>query len=307
MDHPQPDLINDGAPFLVSRAPTLGLDRYGVRRLVQTHRLRRVFRGVLVDASVPDSRELRVAALALVLPAHAIISDHSAAWVYGVDTYPPGALRELRPMCVVKHGTSRSHPSRAAMRQTTMPDPDVVTIAGLPVTSPLRTIADLLRLTWRPHALAAADALVRAGVARREDVMAYVGQIRGLRGTRQAQELAPLIDPRAQSHGESWMRLRMIDAGLPVPEVDHRIQHRGREYWLDAAYIAFRVAAEYDGREFHSDEADVQHDGARRARLSDELAWRFVIATFDRIFGDDDSFERELGELLGITVRPRTW
>lgn len=299
--------INAGAPFLFSRADEIGLSGSQARRLLRTHRLRRVFRGVMIDASVPDSRESRVAALALVLPAQAIISDHSAAWVYGVATSPPGAMRELRPMCVVRHGTTRSHPSRAQVRQTTMPDPDVVTIAGVPVTSPVRTISDLLRLSWRPHALAAADAMVRAGVVGKDDTMMSVSELRRLPGTRQAQELAPLIDGRAQSHGESWMRMRMIDAGLPIPEVDHRLWHRGREYWLDTAYVAIRVAAEYDGREFHSDEGDVDHDGGRRGRLAHELSWKIVVATYERIFGDDDAFERELGGHLGIVVRPRTW
>lgn len=300
-------LINDGAPFVASRASDLGLSRFDLRRLLRCHRLRRVFRGVVVDSAVADSRDVRVAALALVIPKHAIVSDHSAAWVYGVDTFPPGGLREFRPMCVVSHGTSRSHPSRALARQTTVPDPDVVLIAGVPVTSPLRTAVDLLRLCWRPHALAAVDALVRAGVVSKDDVMASASSLLRLPGTQQAKELAPLIDPRAQSHGESWMRLRMVDAGLPIPDVDHRLQHRGREFWLDSAYVAARVAAEYDGREFHSDRRDVEHDGERRAILEHELAWRFVVATFDRIFGDDDSFERELGSLLGIAVLPRRW
>ncbi|WP_235866246.1 hypothetical protein [Serinibacter arcticus] len=260
-----------------------------------------------MDASVADTRELRVAALALVIPEGATISDHSAAWVYGVDTYPPGGMREMRPMCMVRHGFGRPKGLRAVVRQTTMPDPDFVTIGDVKVTSPIRTVSDLLRLAWRPHALAAADALVRAGVATRLEVMEHVATLRRLPGTRQAQELAPLIDPRAQTAGESWMRLRLIDAGLPVPDVDHRILHRGREYWLDSAYVAQRVAVEYDGREVHSDEKDRAHDGGRRGTLTDELAWKFVIATFERIFGVDDSFEREVGELLGLPVRPRTW
>lgn len=300
-------LLNDGVPFLISDTSRSGLSPYEVRTLIRRHRLRRVFRGVAVDAASADTRELRVRALALVLPPEAIVSDHSAAWVHGADTRPPGAMREVRPMCVVRHGTTRPRQTRALTRQTTVPDPDVVTIEGVRVTSPLRTASDLLRLSWRPHALAAADAMARAGVVDESDLAAYVGQLRRLPGLRQAQELAPLVDSRAQSHGESWMRMRMIDAGLPIPEVDHRLQHRGREYWLDTAYVAARVAAEYDGREFHSDDDDVEHDSGRRERLNHDLAWQFVIATFERIFGEDDAFERELGSHLGVSVRPRTW
>ena len=90
--------INDGLPFRTASAPDLGLTRHQLRELVRTHQVRRLFHGVFVDFAVADSRELRVAALGLVIPPGAIVSDHSAAWVYGVDTFPPGAMREMRPM-----------------------------------------------------------------------------------------------------------------------------------------------------------------------------------------------------------------
>ena len=299
--------INDGLPFRTASAPDLGLTRHQLRELVRTHQVRRLFHGVFVDFAVADSRELRVAALGLVIPPGAIVSDHSAAWVYGVDTFPPGAMREMRPMCVVPHGSGRPKGIRAMVRQTTMPDPDHVTLGGIRVTSPVRTASDLLRLSWRPHALAAADALVRGEVVTHIEVSEYVSSLRRLPGTKQAQELAPLIDPGAQTPGESWMRLRLVDAGLPVPKVDHRLLHRGREYWLDAAYVAQRVAVEYDGREVHTDETDQEHDSTRRETLSNQLSWRFVVATFERVFGIDDSFERKVGEFLGLPVRARSW
>lgn len=96
--------INDGEPFRSCDAAALGLSRYRVERLLRTGSLRRVAHGVLVAGAVPDSRELRARALALVLPPGAIVSNHSAAWIYGVDTYPPGEFREMRPHCLVRHG-----------------------------------------------------------------------------------------------------------------------------------------------------------------------------------------------------------
>ncbi|PFG20684.1 type IV toxin-antitoxin system AbiEi family antitoxin domain-containing protein [Serinibacter salmoneus] len=301
------DLINDGEPFRSGDAAGLGLTRYRCERLVRTGSLRRVVRGVLVDGGVPDSRELRARALALVLPPDAIVSDHSAAWIYGVDTFPPGEFREIRPHCLVRHGKGRPAATRAIVRQTTVPDPDVVLIGGIPVTSPLRTCVDLLRLQWRPYALAAGDAMVRSGVVTPEDVAVSVSQLRRLPGTKQAMELAPRLNPLAESHGESWMRCRILDAGLPNPELQVPMVVDGVERRLDSYFRSQRVAAEYDGRENHTDRHDVAFDDERRAAISRRHSVAFVVATRERIFGEDDSFERELGEKLGCAVRPREW
>ena len=103
------------------------------------------------------------------------------------------------------------------------------------------------------------------------------------------------------------MGCRILDAGLPAPAIDHPISHRGRQYRLDSAFVEQRVAAEYDGREFHEDEFDSAHDDDRRSRLSRQLGWVFAIATYEKVFGSDDSFEHELGDHLGVAVRPRTW
>ena len=299
--------INDGRPFLIRDAPAFGFTDNDVRRALRTGTLHRPFRGVAVDGTAEDTRELRLAALSLVIPDGAAASDHTAAWVYGADTHPPGQRHDLRPMCVVRHGFGRPTPDRALTRQTVLPDPDVVELDGVAVTSPLRTASDLLRLSWRPYALAAVDTMARAGVVDPAEVAEFVARLRRFPGTKQAQELAPHVDGRRESPGESWMGCRMLDAGLPRPAIAHHVVHRGRDYWLDSAFVARKVAAEYDGREFHSDPDDVRHDGDRRGRMSHDLGWAFVIGMRERIFGTDDAFEQELGALMNVQVRPRIW
>lgn len=297
--------INNGEPFLACDGA--GLTRRQLDRALVSGELRRVFTGVLVDGSVPDSRDLRLGALRCVVPTDAFVGDHTAAWVWGADTRPPHLLRDTRPTPIARHCGTRPVPSRAIVRQSTIPDGDAVEMGGLLVTSPVRTTVDLLRMCWRPHALAAADSMVRAGAVDLRMVQEAVASLRRFPGIKQAHELAPRIDPRAESHGESWTRCRILDAGLPVPELNFAVEHRGRSFRLDGAYPESRVAVEYDGREFHSADIDIAHDGERRATLERHLSWRFVIATFERIFGEDDAFERELGELLNAPVRARSW
>lgn len=301
-------LLNDGRPFLTSASSDVGLTPSQLRDAVEGGAVRRVFRGVAVDTRAADSRDLRLDAAALVLPRDAVVADHSASWIRGVDTLPPGDMRDLRLMCLVPHGTVRPAPSRMRARQTCIPDGDVQVLRGVPVTSPQRTTADLLRRSWRPHALAAGDALVRAAVVDILTLGEYLAPFTRIPGIKQAKVLAPLLDGRANRHGESWMRMRIIDAGLPIPDLDHAIRESdGRVWYLDGYYEAARVATEYDGREHHSTPADQEHDGERRGHIARTRSIRFVIARREQIFGEDPAYEQELGGALGCPVRPRSW
>lgn len=301
-------LINDGSPFLSRAASDLGYRGREFRRATMEGELRFVFRGVVVDGRVPDSRRVRLQAASLVLPEHAMVADHSAAWIYGVETRPPAAMRDLRLMCVVPHGRHRVADSRVRVRQVVVPDSDVVDVEGVPVTSVQRTTSDLLRLNFRPYALAAGDAMVRTAVVSKEEAVEYVRLLGGVPYVQQARELAVMLNPDSESHGESWMNCRILDAGLPQPSLNHVVTLAdGRVRRLDAAFVEQRVASEYDGRMHHSTARDRFHDSARRLEVSEQLYWKFVIATYERIFGTDPSFEEELGELLGLKVRPRRW
>jgi hypothetical protein len=55
-------------------------------------------------------------------------------------------------------------------------------------------------------------------------------------GIVKARELAALIEPAAESPGESWLRLRMIDAGFtpPVPQIE--ITDGVNEYRVDMGF-----------------------------------------------------------------------
>lgn len=301
-------LINDGKPFLTVRGTDFGLTRKQLSRALAEHGLRTVFQGVVVDSSVPDSRELRLDAAALVLPPHAIVSDHTAAWLWGAETRPPGRSTDLRVMCTVPHSQHRVASARVWVRQVNVPDSDAVEVRGVRITSPLRTATDLLRLNFRPYALAAADAMVRAGAVSPDLVAERARELRCEPYSKQARELATVLDGEAASHGESWMRCRLIDAGFSIPTLQHRVVlNDGRWRDLDAAFLETRTAAEFDGREHHSTLADRARDAARREEIASQRYWHFVIATSERIFGTDASFEHEVGALIGVRPRPRTW
>ncbi|QGG41712.1 type IV toxin-antitoxin system AbiEi family antitoxin domain-containing protein [Aeromicrobium yanjiei] len=301
-------LINDGFPFTTAQAPELGLTPKMLRLRLDQGLVRRVFRSVYVDAAVPDSRSGRVRALTLVTPENAIVCDETAAWVRGLDVHAPGRRRDLTPSMVVRHGMARVERPGSMGRQAIISSDDIEFVDGLFVTTSLRTTSDLLRRMYRPYALAAADAFAHAGLIDVDELAEYVARLKGYRGIVQARSLAALVEPKTQSPGESWQRLRILDAGLPPPEPQFEvIDDFGRSYFIDLPYPDVLIGTEYDGREFHTDEVHRRHDQGRRDYLSELYGWQWVIGTRERIFGDDTSFEHELGEALGITPLSRWW
>lgn len=303
-----PELINDGFPFTTVGAHDLGMTPKALRRAFEHGLIRREFRSVYVDARVPDSRSSRLRALNLVTPDNAIVCDETAAWLYGLEVFAPGGRHNFEPSMVVRHGKARVvHPGSRG-RQAIIATDDIAYVGGVHVTTPVRTASDLLRKMYRPYALAAADAFAHAGLIDVTELIDYVARLKGYRGIVQARSLAAIVEPKTQSPGESWQRLRMLDAGFPPPEPQFEvIDDFGRSFFIDLPYPDLLIGSEYDGMEFHTDENHRADDLERRDYLADVYGWRWVIGDRQRIFGTDMSFEHELGELLGIEPLARWW
>ncbi|MEJ7635709.1 hypothetical protein [Aeromicrobium sp.] len=303
-----PTLIHDGFPFTSQIARDLGLSPAILRSHLEQGLVRREFRNVFVDARVPDSRSGRLRAIKLVAPKNAVVCDETAAWVRGLDVFAPGGRHDFEPAMVARHGAGRVRHARSRGRQAIIHADDVEYVNGIHLTTSVRTVSDLLRKMYRPYALAAADAFAHAGLIGGEEVIDYVARLKGYRGIVQARSLATIIEPKTQSPGESWQRLRMLDAGFPPPDPQHEvIDDFGRSFFIDLPYPELLIATEFDGREFHTAQHHREHDVDRRDYLSDLYGWRWVIGDRQRIFGPDTSFEDELGDLLGIRPLPRWW
>lgn len=303
-----PTLFNDGFPFTTTQSRDLGISRSALIEQAKLGVLRRVFRGVYVDARVPDSRSHRLRAIKLVIPTDAVISDETAAWLYGLDVFPPRQRHDFEPAVVATHGVTRVRRQGARARQALFAAQDITFAEGVHLTTPQRTASDLLRKLYRPYALAAADAFAHAGLVTADELVEFVGRLKGYRGIIQARTLAAMVDPRMESPGESWQRLRMHDAGFPPPQPQFEVlDDFGRSMFIDLPYPDLLIATEFDGREFHTADAHRAHDQERRDYLSDVYGWRWVIGTRPRLFGTDTSFEDELGELLGIKPIARWW
>lgn len=285
-------------PFQFGDLSRLGLTRHQLDRLVADGVVRRILRGVYCRADLPDTFELRVQCAGLVLPPHAVLCDRSAAWLWGVDCFDYAEHEFLPRLEVVSvDGHDRTVRSEMYGGRRTLRDDEICTVNGVRVTTPLRTACDLACLRGRNAALAVFDAFRREHGLTCADYQRMLMRFRGRRGVVQARELAPYAVASSESPGESWTRMVIIDAGLPVPTPQVWVHVPGYGWVrLDLAYEHLRIAVEYDGEEHHSTDTDRARDEERREALR-QAGW-FVIVVRKGDFTGPTS-DRWLSELRG--------
>ena len=289
-------------PFAAREIRDVRLTRDRLRLLVARGRVRRVVQGVYVDALVPDSRELRATAIARVVPAGRVVCGRTAAWFWGVDALAMGAHRVLPDVDVMgSPGTAALRRSGALGCTGPLPDDDLDVVAGVALTSPARTAADLARLLRRPDALAALDALLRLPDLEREQIRAVLDRFVGYRGVVQGRELLAIADARSESPQESRTRLRCIDAGFPAPELQIEVFDPVGTFVarLDMGWREWLKAVEFDGDKDHSTLLQQRRDRARR-RHAERCGWGMAVVTTEHVMGHGLAFEHGIADLVGI-------
>ena len=90
-----------------------------------------------------------------------------------------------------------------------------------------------------------------------------------------------MVGGRAESAGESALRLNWYDAGLPRPDLQTWVYDDNGVgiYRLDITLPEFLFAAEFDGEEHHTSDEDQDHDEERRSWCKTERHWLFEIFT----------------------------
>lgn len=271
--------LPDG-PFTPAMAAELGISRKRLRRLVADREVSRLFRGVYVSSETPENLSIRAAAAALVMNPHSVLCDRTAAWFHGIDVFRYAEHDVGLPLeSFVLRGHEPTDRTECHGRTRDLRPEDWMTIEGVRVTTPLRTALDLACTLPRRDALAALDAFAREHGVTVPELRRLLVRYFRRRGVRQARTLVPLTDPRSESPPESWVRLAIVDHGLPSPTPQHWVLVAGvPTFRLDLAYSRLKIAVEYDGEEFHSRAEDRAHDEARREWLAAH-GWHVIVLT----------------------------
>jgi len=292
-------LLDLPQPFLPEDAYRVGLTRSDLAAMARTGIVRRVLRGVYADARLPDSLELRAAALARVVPDGAVVCRGTAAWFYAVDVLPPGSHLVTPPVeLVVPEGNVVPQRAGSLSYSAQIASRDIEVVHGIAVVSPLRTTCDLARYRPRPDAVAAVDAMTHSGIVKLNEVIEELSRWRGERNIARAHEVVSLAEPKTESPGESRLRLRVVDAGFPRPEAQLEFFEDGvLVYRLDLGLRELKRGIEYDGEQH---EAQSAYDEARREWFR-RRGWEILSAGQGEVFRNDFALELAVGELLGMT------
>lgn len=299
------NLVLQGRPFRRRDAAAAGYGRRSLEAMIAAGLVQEVLRGVLVDVRRPDTLERRAAAVALVLPPGAAVCRGTAAWLWGIDCRPPGRHRETLPVeCVVPAGTTPLRRPGLTCFQARLPDADLCLVDGVPCTTPLRTALDCARYLPPFMALGTIDAMAHARLVVPAAMTAGIERWRGRRNVDRARRLIALCEPRTESFGESWVRLRCADAGFPRPEAQVNLPDDVHPRWrLDLGFREQRAGIEYDGEEFHSSDQQRAHDERRRADCERSFGWTVHGFTKAHVLGPSMQLELVVGELLSMTPR----
>ncbi|MCY7411844.1 MAG: hypothetical protein LH471_02215, partial [Salinibacterium sp.] len=252
-------------PFTVEDARAAGL---GVERLRRSD-LEAPFRGVRT-LQCPQQLHVFRAALAVSRPG-AFLSHIRAAIAYGVPL--PSRFESRAVVDVAIAGPAHASRQRGIRsRRLTVAPHDVIDRFGLRITTPARTWCDLASVLSEEDLVAAGDFLLW----RRDRQMTFAevadaaARHRGRRFRPRLLVALPLLSDRADSRPESVIRVRVIRAGLPVPEVNPILKDdRGRFIAMpDLAFVKYRELIDYEG-EVHLTAKQWAKDLKRVPRLED--------------------------------------
>lgn len=265
-----------------------------IRRLLQRREWLAVRRGVYAEAPVVAAAPphlVQVAARVLATDGDVVVSHRSAAVLHGLQLVQPPE----QPTLTVVRANGAPVARANDLHSAGMPAGHRTTLWALPMTTPARTVADLLRESDDDlQAMAFADAALRSGVDRVavEGVLADCGRWPGVR---RAGAVWASTDGRAESPLESRCRVWFTRQGLPAPSPQVRIiNDRGRAIArVDFLFREERTVCEADGRVKYDDSEALWRE-KRREDLLRELGLEVVRATWAD--GEDDG--RALAERL---------
>lgn len=229
---------------------------------------RQIHRDVYRPKSAPRSLRTNIYAAWLWSGRRGIIAGRAAAALHGAKW-----LDDVTPIEIV--GPFNHPPPGIIVRRERIGVEDLVDLGGLRVTNPARTAFDLARHLPRDVAVVHLDALSAATGLTAAQVTPLIDRHKGTRRVRQCQTALSLMDGGAQSPKESWLRLVLIDAGLPRPVTQIRVTDGQFVAYLDMGWEAPMVALEYDGDHHRTDRTQYVKD-IRRAEMVNRLGWQVI-------------------------------
>jgi len=270
---PLPPVLGTG-PFAVRDALRAGARPTRLR----SRDLARPFWGV---RSSPEDSETTLgratAYLSRAAPGH-FVSHSSAAAIWGIPL-PRRLQQDTRLHVSVSTEQRAPHGVGIIGHRLQVTPPDITVLGAVRLTSLARTWCDLATLLHEEELVAAGDNVLwhRRPSSTRvsfDDLTNASARYSGRRGRPLIRSSFPLLSDRADSFPESVIRVRMIRAGLPAPDVNVEIFDRAGRFLAmpDMTYPLYALSFDYEGDHHRTDSDQWEKDISRVPRL-EESNW----------------------------------
>jgi Protein of unknown function (DUF559) len=245
-------------PFTLREARQAGLSR----DQLQGASWRRIGRGLYVWSGLSDGPYVVLDSVRRRLPS-AVFSGRTAGWLHGLDLSPCDPVEVTLP-----GGRAVSTRVGLTVRRAAIRPDEIVVRREMPTTCVLRTVTDLGSRPPLVEAVVAVDMALHRRLVELAQLREYVQAHPTWPGIAHLRRVVELAEPASESAMETRLRLLLVLAGLPRPQVqvplhDERGRFLGRP---DLYYPAQRLGLEYDGST-HRD--SLVEDNRRQNRLQD--------------------------------------
>jgi hypothetical protein len=287
---PLPDDFQ-GRPFTVVEAAHAGVSKKRLRH----SSLKRLGKGIRADGSTSEL-PLNIRARPFIEVNERCAASHlTAAEILLLPRRrqkgTPEMFHVIRP-----EGAAHLNRPQVIVHRMKLFDDEVTVLDGIPITTPERTWLDLAELLSVDELIVAGDSCVRVPRPDLEDrdmplctladLQRMIDRHKGKRGLRKAREAIKLIRVGSDSPQESLLRLALVRAGLPEPELNVPISSEdgARHHEPDLSYRKYKVGIEYEG-EHHGDEGQIVRDIARSEKY-ETLGWTEVRISKRHMFNE---------------------
>ncbi|MCP3811879.1 hypothetical protein NLX62_05985, partial [Mycobacteriaceae bacterium Msp059] len=252
-----------GEPFVGSEAVANG----ELRKSTLRTRYTRVFRDIYVSPGTELTPLVRARAGWLWSRRRGIVAGNGAAAAHGAKWVDLEAPLEMIH-------SNRNPLAGLDVRTVEIQEDEIIRVDGVPITSVARTALDIGSWYPRDDAVASLDALARATHLKAADVELLMQRYARRPGIQRARTALDLMDAGAQSPRETWLRLILVDGGLPRPQTQIPVYDGpGNPFaYLDMGWEEIKVAAEYDGEEHRASSRRYNWD-LRRAERIQRQGW----------------------------------
>lgn len=279
-----------------------GVDRRWLRTRIADGSWQQVFPGVVAVSGYSQTEAGLIRAALECAGSGAVVSHHTAAEVLGLR---PRSLIDEPVHLTVPHGQRKRPIPGIRFHQTRRPA-DTVSVAGIPVTSPARTIADIAATCEINDVRGIAATAVHRGLV---SVDQLVTATRPRASRHHLNLVCEELFAGAISGPECAFWRGVVQAALPVPELNVPVETEEGVRFLDGLWRRHRLGVEIDGRSVHAQAHAFDEDRRRQnqIQLGQLVLMRFtgnqVYTELDVVLTTVENFLRSRAAELGFNWR----